>query len=66
MIFNWEAVSDAVDTLGGIEIDVKPNELRDMNKWGPETAENTGGKYTRVKHPGNRCSMVSRQRHIAV
>lgn len=52
MIFNWEAVSDAVDTLGGIEIDVKPNELRDMNKWGPETAENTGGKYTRVKHPG--------------
>ena len=28
--------SDAVDTLGGIEIDVKPNELRDMNITGAD------------------------------
>ena len=25
MIFNWGAVADMVDTLGGIEVDVKSN-----------------------------------------
>ena len=52
VMFNWKAVSDAVDTLGGIEINVKESELRDLNKWGPETAENVGGTFKEVTEPG--------------
>ena len=52
IIFNWKAVSDAIDCLGGVEINVKDNELNDLNKWGPETAENVGGTYTRIEKTG--------------
>ncbi|MEA4923469.1 MAG: LCP family protein [Eubacteriaceae bacterium] len=52
VIFNWQAVADTVDTLGGIEVDVKKNEIRDLNKWGPETAENVGGTYTKITKTG--------------
>ena len=52
MVFNWKAVSDAVDALGGITVDVKKNEIRDLNHWGPETAENVGGKYTKITKTG--------------
>lgn len=52
VLFNWKAVSDAVDALGGITINVKENEIRDLNKWGPETAENVGGTYTEITKAG--------------
>ena len=52
VMFNWKAVSDAIDALGGITINVKKNELRDLNKWGPETAENVGGTYTKITKAG--------------
>ena len=52
VIFNWKAVSDAVDCLGGIEIDVKENEIADMNTWGPETASNVDGSYTEITEAG--------------
>ncbi|MDD5986919.1 MAG: LCP family protein [Eubacteriales bacterium] len=52
MIFNWKAVADLVDALDGIEVDVKKNEIRDLNKWGPETAENCGGTWTRITKTG--------------
>ena len=52
MIFNWKAVSDAVDALGGITVNVKKNEIRDLNHWGPETAENVGGKYKKITRTG--------------
>lgn len=52
VIFNWKAVADAVDCLGGIEIKVKKNEIGDMNTWGPETAENTGGTYNEITRAG--------------
>lgn len=34
IIFNWKAVADAVDCLGGVDIKVKKNEKGDMNIWG--------------------------------
>ena len=52
VMFNWKAVSDAVDALGGITINVKENEISDLNKWGPETAENVGGTYTEITEAG--------------
>ena len=52
IMFNWKAVSDAVDALGGITIDVKENEISDLNHWGPETAENVGGTFTPITEAG--------------
>lgn len=52
VIFNWKAVKDAVDTLGGVEIDVKKNEIQDLNHYGHETARNTGGHYRKIRHSG--------------
>ncbi|MGI6722057.1 MAG: LCP family protein [Anaerovoracaceae bacterium] len=52
VIFNWQAVADTVDDLGGIEVDVKKNEIRDLNKWGPETAYNVGGTYEKITTTG--------------
>ncbi len=52
VMFNWKAVSDAVDALGGITINVKENEISDMNRWGPETADNVGGTYTKIEKAG--------------
>lgn len=52
VMFNWKAVSDAVDALGGITINVKESEIHDLNKWGPETADNVGGTYTEITKAG--------------
>lgn len=52
IIFNWKAVSDTVNALGGITVDVKKDEISDLNKYGKETAENVGGKYTKITHTG--------------
>ena len=52
VVFDWKSVADAVDTLGGITINVKKNEISDMNKYGPETAENVGTKYHKIKASG--------------
>lgn len=52
IMFNWKAVADAVDVLGGITINVKENEIGDLNHWGPETAENVGGTFTRIEKAG--------------
>ncbi|MGI6212335.1 MAG: LCP family protein [Anaerovoracaceae bacterium] len=52
VIFNWKAVADAVDTLGGITINVRKNEIHDLNQYGKETAENVGGTYHRITHSG--------------
>ena len=52
VIFNWKAVSDAVDCLDGITINVKENEIADMNTYGPETAKNVGGSYSEITEAG--------------
>ncbi|MEE0741049.1 MAG: LCP family protein [Emergencia sp.] len=52
VIFNWKAVADAVDCLGGIEVDVKESEISDLNTWGPETGDNVGRPYTEITETG--------------
>ena len=52
VIFNWKAVADAVDCLGGIKINVSEDEMGDMNIWGPETADNVGREYERITETG--------------
>ena len=52
VLFNWKAVSDAIDALGGIEINVDEGEISDLNRWGPETADNVGGTYAEIAESG--------------
>lgn len=52
VLFNWKAVSDAIDALGGIEINVDEGEISDLNRWGPETADNVGGTYVEITESG--------------
>lgn len=52
VVLDWKAVADTVDNMGGVEIEVKQNELRDLNRWGPETARNTNRTWHRINSPG--------------
>ena len=52
VMFDWKAVADAVDCLGGIEINVRENEMGDMNIWGNETARNVGREYHPIEKTG--------------
>lgn len=52
VIFSWKSVADLVDSMGGIELDVKANELNDLNAAGPGTATTLGKSYTPVTHTG--------------
>lgn len=52
VIFDWKAVADTVNALGGVTVNVRQNELHDLNHYGNETAENVGGHYTRITHAG--------------
>lgn len=52
IIFNWKAVADIVDSLGGITINVKENEIEDMNRYGNESAKNVGGEYKKIEKAG--------------
>ena len=52
VIFNWKAVSDLVNEMGGIKVDIKSYEIGDMNHYGPETARNVDGKYKNIIQPG--------------
>jgi LCP family protein required for cell wall assembly len=52
VIFDWKAVADTVDALGGVTVNVRHSELRDLNHYGHETAVNVGGHYTKILHSG--------------
>lgn len=52
VIFDWQAVADLVDAMGGIEVDIQSGELNDLNHYGPETAKNVGKTYTPIYNPG--------------
>ncbi len=52
VIFNWTAVKDLVDALGGIEVNIKANELRDLNYYGYDTLETVGGSFTPIAKAG--------------
>ena len=51
--FNFKAVADAVDAVGGITVDVKEREIEQLNKYTIESANSIGKTdYHLVEEPG--------------
>ena len=49
---NFEAVADAIDLIGGIEIEVESNEVAQLNKYIKETANITGSTANTIPKAG--------------
>lgn len=49
---DFGAIADAIDLLGGVEIDVKEEEIKTLNKYINETARSAGKKANKVTEPG--------------
>lgn len=52
VIVNWKAVADAVDGLGGIDVEIKDSEIKEMNKYIKDTQKNIGGSKEKIKKAG--------------
>lgn len=52
VIVNWKAVADAIDGLGGIEVDVRKSEIKELNKYIKDTQKNIGGSKKKIKKAG--------------
>ena len=44
VLFNFKMVSDLVNSVGGITVDVKDYEIQQLNKYTKQTAHNIGQK----------------------
>lgn len=49
---NFSALTNVIDELGGITLDIKKDELKWVNAYGRDVAKINGQKYTKIKHPG--------------
>ena len=49
---NFEAVAEAVDELGGIQIDIEANEIKHLNGYIDETSKVTGKKTKQITKSG--------------
>lgn len=49
---NFESVASAIDTMGGVEIEIKDYEVEEMNLYIAETAEITGREENFLPGPG--------------
>lgn len=49
---DFAAIANAIDMLGGVEIEVMPEEIKPMNKYIGETAKVAGKKANLVSEPG--------------
>ena len=53
VVFNFKTVADTVDYLGGINVDVKPYEINELNKYTIQSAKIIGQKdYNLVEQAG--------------
>ena len=52
VIVNWKAVADAIDGLGGIDVEIKKSEIKEMNKYIKDTQKNIGGSKAKIKKAG--------------
>lgn len=50
--FSWKAVADAINLLGGIDVDISPEEFRVINGFITETVESTGVGSHHLKKAG--------------
>lgn len=49
---NFTAVADAINLLGGVEVDVTEKEVASVNKYGKEVARVSNGEFTPIKGAG--------------
>lgn len=49
---NFTSVADAINLLGGVEIDVLPKEVDSLNKYGREVAKISGANFTPITSSG--------------
>lgn len=52
VVVNWKSVADTVDALGGLEIEIKESEIKEMNKYIKDTQKNIGGSKKKIKKAG--------------
>lgn len=52
VVVNWKAVADAVDLLGGLSINIRESEIKEMNKYIRDTQKNIGGSKKKIKRAG--------------
>ena len=52
VVVNWKAVADAIDALGGVEIEIQQSEIQQMNKYILNTAKHIGGSKELIEAPG--------------
>ena len=50
--FNWKAVADAINILGGIDLEISESEFKYINGFITETVESTGVGSVHLKAPG--------------
>lgn len=53
VVVNWKAVADAIDALGGIDVDIQQSEIYEMNKYIKNTAKHIGGSKKQITKAGN-------------
>lgn len=49
---DFAAIANAIDMLGGLEIEIKPEEIKPLNKFVKETARVAGKEAHKVSEPG--------------
>lgn len=49
---NFSAVTNIVDALGGVEIDIKQDEIKEVNRYTKDVAKINGTKAKQIKKPG--------------
>ncbi|MCH5266867.1 MAG: LCP family protein [Lachnospiraceae bacterium] len=49
---NFSALTNVIDELGGITLNIKKEELKWVNAYGRDVARINGQKYTKIKKPG--------------
>lgn len=50
--FNWKAVAEAINILGGIELEISDSEFKYINGFITETVNSTGIGSVHLEHPG--------------
>lgn len=51
--FSWKAVADAINLLGGIDVEISPGEFKVINGFITETVESTGVGSHQLTHDGS-------------
>ena len=49
---DWQTVADTVDNLGGLELDIKKGEIKEMNKYIKDTNKSLNGSKKKITKPG--------------